>query len=496
MLKRLRVIIAVASIVAVTLLFLDVSGFAARHWAWMAKIQLIPALLSLNLIVLAFLIGLTLLMGRIYCSVICPLGIFQDVTARIRKFFAGKKARNSFRYHAEYRYVRYTVLTVFAVLLILGLTNLTASALAGLLEPYSEYGRMASQLLGPLYDSANNLLADWSAARDNYIFSHVAHATQWPVLIVAVLTFVVIVLMPRREYCNTICPVGAILGILAKHAWLRPVIDTSRCNGCRKCERNCKGNCIDAEHHKIDYSRCVVCFDCLNNCSQKAIRYVHPAKEKRQTQSVDGRRSFITTSAVVAASLAANALEGGDGVLAPVKNKKRPLRAVNPVPAGSLGIDNLRAHCTACQLCIRSCPEGVLQPSTDLDSFMQPVMWFNEGYCRPECNKCSELCPAGAINPVSLEEKSSIKIGTAVVDTETCISASAGQHCGLCSRSCPAGAISMVKGDNGNMCPVVNEEACIGCGSCEYHCPVGTAGHIRSDRAAIHVEGILRHRTI
>lgn len=498
MLKRIRVVLAAISLLAVTLLFLDFTGYASVHWGWMAKIQLMPAIMSLNLLVIAALVAVTLLLGRVYCSVICPLGIFQDVVSRVRTILGGKKAKNRYKYQRQYKHVRYTVLTLFVVLLILGFSNLMASAFAGLLEPYSEYGRIASQLFAPVYDGANNLLADWSVNEDNYMFAHVANVTQLPLLIVAAITFVVVVFFAwftGREYCNAVCPVGTVLGILSRYSLLKPVIDKSKCNGCRKCERNCKSSCIDGKNHKIDYSRCVACMDCLNNCAQHAISYSHP-KSVKEHVTVEGRRSFITTGVVVTATLVAQAHEGGDGALAPVKNKKRPERDVNPVPAGAKSITNLNSHCTACQLCVRSCPNGVLQPSTELETFMQPVMWFTDGYCRTECTKCSEVCPAGAILPVTEDVKSSIKIGTAVVDADMCISASSGQHCGLCSRSCPVGAIEMIETENGNLRPVVNDQACIGCGSCEYHCPVGTAGHIRADHSAIYVEGLEVHRMV
>ena len=135
----------------------------------------------------------------------------------------------------------------------------------------------------------------------------------------------------------------------------------------------------------------------------------------------------------------------------------------------------------------------MLRPSLSASRFMQPELVFTGGFCRPDCTECSHVCPAGAIKPVDVAEKTAIRIGRAVVDTATCISAAYGQHCGNCARHCPAGAIQMVKGPNGNMRPSVDESVCIGCGSCEYHCPVGTAGHISSDKAAIYVEGYKVH---
>ncbi len=500
MLTIIRITLALLCLVAATLLFVDVSGFAARHLAWLPRLQFMTALLSLNAVVIAALILLTLVLGRVYCSVICPLGVFQDVINRLRSRFGGKKSRNRFGFKPERKILRYGFLALFAVLVALGLTHVTAMAMAGLLDPYSAFGRIASELFAPVYDGACNLLADWSESQGNYYFTRVAYVTRVPLLIVAALTFVVVVVFAwigGRSYCNMICPVGTILGLLSRNALLRPVIDTSLCNGCRKCERNCKASCIDGKNHRIDYSRCVVCMDCIGNCSQHAISFSPVLKKtKNDGRAVDGaRRRFIVTGAALAGSLAAAAHKEGDGALAPVKMKKRAVRLTDIVPAGAKSAANLRSHCTACQLCISSCPDEVLQPSTDLTTFMQPVMWYNKGYCRPECTRCSDVCPTGAIEPVSVEEKSSVKIGTAVVDADRCISVADGKHCGLCSRSCPAGAIEMVKID-GNMRPVVNEGACIGCGSCEYHCPVGTAGHLPSERAAIYVEGLSEHRLI
>lgn len=505
MLKTVRVSLAVIFITAVTLLFVGNTEFAVRHWAWLAKCQFMPALLSLNVIAIVVIAVVTAVMGRVYCSVICPLGIFQDVIGFIRRKTGGRKGRNRFSFKSEKKWLRYGVAALFVMLVVLGFTNLAAMSLAGLLEPYSAYGRVASQIFAPAADGVNNLLADWSAEQGNYLFSHVAYVTRVPLLIVAAVTLIVVVLMAwfgGRDYCNKICPVGTILGLIGRAPLLRPVIDMTKCNGCRKCERNCKSSCIDGAHHKIDYSRCVVCMDCIGNCSQGAISYrLAPRKTNvaANDQKPSARRKFIATGLVFAGALAAKAHEEGDGALAPLKLKRRAVRLNDVVPAGARSVANLRSRCTACQLCVTACPESVLQPSTDAVSLLQPVMWFNKGYCRTDCTRCSDVCPAGAIVPVTVEEKSSIKIGTAVVDADRCIWAADGKHCGLCSRSCPTKAIRMVRTSDmarGHKRPVVNESACIGCGSCEYHCPVGTAGRITSDRAAIYVEGLSEHRVI
>ncbi|MBD5174783.1 MAG: 4Fe-4S dicluster domain-containing protein [Bacteroidales bacterium] len=507
MLKYLRRIIAVLSIITLTLLFVDFTGTVAVHWAWLAKIQLVPALLSVNALAVVFLVVLTLIFGRLYCSVICPMGIFQDVVERFRHWFAPKKKKKLglYRFEPERRVWRYTLLGLFVVLLIVGHLGLIATSLAGILDPYSAYGRIAGQFFVPLWRIGALAVAETAASKGTYILA--GYPPQWyfslGVTIVAAITALIVMVMAWRTgrgYCNTICPVGTLLGLLSRYSLLKPVIDTDKCNRCGSCGRKCKAKCIDTKNHVIDYSRCVVCFDCINNCSQGAISYKIRRSEKHaDAPATDptGRRNFIIGTAVVAGTLAAKAGgKTGDGGFAPLKSKKTVPGTVHPVPAGAISIKHLRSHCTACQLCISECPNQVLRPSASFEAFMQPEMVFNSGYCHTDCNRCAEICPAGAIKPIDLTVKAVTKIGTAVVDPDICLSASQGVSCGSCSRYCPAEAIQMVETAEGTLRPVVDEVACIGCGSCEFHCPVGTVESTASNYPAIHVNAVGNHRQI
>ena len=182
-----------------------------------------------------------------------------------------------------------------------------------------------------------------------------------------------------------------------------------------------------------------------------------------------------------------------DGGLAVIEEKKIPERAVQITPPGSLSARNFAQHCTACQLCVSVCPNQVLRPSGNLMKLMQPEMSYERGYCRPECTKCSEVCPAGAIHPITKADKSAIQIGHAVWIKENCICVTDHVDCGNCARHCPAGAIQMVPSDPKNeqsiKIPVVNTERCIGCGACENLCP-------SRPFSAIYVEGHKMHRTV
>ena len=490
--SKIRRILALVFFTFITLLFLDFTGTIHAWFGWMAKIQFLPALLALNVGVIIGLVVLTLIMGRIYCSVICPLGIFQDIIS----WFGGKAKKNRFRYSKPLTWLRYGMLALFVVAFIAGIGSIVA-----LLAPYSAYGRIVSNLISPIYLWGNNLLAYFAEQANSYAF----YTTEiWlkggATFVVAILTLVVLAFLSwknGRTYCNTICPVGTVLGFLSRFSLLKPVIDTDKCNGCGLCARNCKAACIDSKNHAIDYSRCVVCLDCIDKCKQGAIKYVPRKKSTAtcETENVDnGRRAFMTASAIAATASVVKAQEKKlDGGLATIVNKEKPLRETPIVPPGALSAKNFAQHCTACQLCVQVCPNQVLRPSTGLMNMMQPEVSYERGYCRPECTKCSEVCPAGAIRPIDRAEKSSIQVGHAVWVEKNCIVNTDNVSCGNCARHCPTGAIQMVSKDANNpkslKIPVVNTERCIGCGACENLCP-------SRPFSAIYVEGHEVHKEI
>lgn len=515
MLKTIRRTLAAISFIGITLLFLDFTGTLHTYLSWLAGIQLLPAFLAMNFIVVAGLIVLTLIFGRIYCSVICPLGIMQDIIARCSITLHNRLNKRKFKYayHKEMRILRYLMLVVFVALLVAGFTSF-----AGLIEPYSAFGRIATNLFAPLYGWANNGLAAVAEHYDSYAFYTTEVWVKGGVsLFVAVVTLVVVGALAAsngRSYCNSICPVGTILSFFARFSWMKVVIDADRCKNCGQCAANCKVHCIDVKNHKIDYSRCVVCGNCLNNCKFNCIAYGHKPMidkenaivsdyEKRKAAEASGevkadqpdnsRRAFLLSAAAVTAGAAlAQAEKKVDGGLAAIEDKQIPERKGKLVPPGAQNHRHFYQHCTACQLCISACPNGVLRPSTDLNTLMQPEMQFERGYCRPECSRCSEVCPNDAIRLIDAAEKSNIKIGTARVITANCLSAK-GVSCGNCERHCPVGAIQMVnlkpEDPENKPIPVVDPECCIGCGACENLCPVRPI-------SAIIVDGIDQHRNI
>ena len=491
MLKKIRTILAVVFFALITLLFLDFTGTLHQWLGWLAKIQFLPAVMALNVIVVVVLVVLTLIFGRIYCSVICPLGVFQDILARIRR------KKNKYSYSKEVKWLRYPVLVLFIIAAVVGVGSLFQ-----LLAPYSSYGRIATMIFQPLWMFGNNVLAAIAERADSYAFYSVdVWMKSMPVFVIALATLVVLLVLAwrgGRTYCNTICPVGTILSFFARFSWLKIRFDEDKCKNCSLCSKNCKAACIDYKTHSVDYSRCVVCGNCIEKCKFGALKYTGPSGSSRKAGSSDSidasKRSFLVASALVStAALAQKKEKLMDGGLAEIEDKVASERQTPLTPPGSLSYDNLSKRCTGCQLCVSECPNDVLRPSTDLMHLMLPVMSYERGFCRPECTRCSDVCPAGAIKPLDDVEKSSIQIGHAVFIKKNCVAVTDGVECGNCARHCPSGAIEMVMLDENDeespSVPAINEAACIGCGACEYVCPARPF-------SAIYVEGHEVHKKI
>ena len=498
MLRKIRILLATVMMIGITWLFLDFTG-TAYHWlGWMPKIQLLEALLAGSVIIVLLLTVLTLVLGRIYCSVICPLGIMMDIFG----WFGKKAKKNRYTYSKEKKWLRYPLLAVLIIAHVVGL-----AVLVQLLAPYSTFGIIATNLLQPAYQAGNNVLAAIAEHYDSYAFYH---SEIWlrsisSLVIAAVMLVIIAVIAWRngRTWCNTICPVGTLLSLISRFSLLKIHFDIDKCRNCSMCSKNCKASCIDFKTHTVDASRCVVCGDCIESCKFGALSLSHrPLQKERGPKPSDteepspegGRRSFLLASAMLTtAALAQSKDKIMDGGLAEIEDKVAPERQTPLTPPGSLSAQNMARNCTGCQLCISQCPNQVLRPSSDLMHLMQPVMSYERGYCRPECNRCSEVCPAGAIKPIKHEDKASTQIGHAVWIKKNCIPLTDGVECGNCARHCPVGAIEMVPSnpddEESPYVPAVNESRCIGCGACEYLCPARPF-------SAIYVEGHEVHKEV
>ena len=272
-LRLLRIIFAGLFFSLIFLFFCDFAGVLPKQLHGLMHIQLVPAILSESILILIFLATLTLLFGRIYCSVICPLGVFQDIISWFTQ--RGKKKnrkRRWFDYSKPQTILRYSILGICAAFLIFGIT-----APLLYLDPYSNFGRIAVSLFRPLVMEGNNLL-NWIALKlhiYHFYYVTVYTVTGWSLAIAATAFLIVgiMALLRGRLFCNTICPVGTLLGLVSRFSLFRIALDKSKCNSCGLCGKACKSQCMNTKERFIDTSRCVVCFNCLDRCKQEGVSY-------------------------------------------------------------------------------------------------------------------------------------------------------------------------------------------------------------------------------
>ncbi len=506
LLRYTRITVEAICALLLTALLVDYSMGTARIAGWLARIQFLPACLSMSFGIIAFWLGFTLIFGRVYCSTVCPLGAFQDLIARMPSLSRRKKPfRLRRNYTPPQTAVRYAALAILAA----GLMG--ATFILSYIEPYTVYSRISVYLLKPAYGSAENLIADlgeftglWTIALVNVGVISVTG------IIISVATLAIIAVTSIRHgrwFCNTACPTGAALGIVSRYSIFHMDIDTDKCVQCRKCVRVCKAECISMPDHVVDTSRCVVCFNCVNACDSGAITYTSKRKQlsipmmqriipvgSRQgevsAQGIDtatkavtaarpmDRRKFLTAGIVAAASpLLARAADKISARIEPLETGSVPLVPARYVtPPGTKSRNEFLQKCTGCGLCISHCTSQVLRPSSGQYSYrhlMVPVMDFSRNWCYYDCNRCTTLCPTDALHPLTRDEKRRFVNGLARVDATNCISAVEGTPCGACARRCPAGAIAMrpLNDTTPNVMPVIDPSKCIGCGACEYICP-------------------------
>lgn len=543
----------VAAVVFLAFVACFVGAAPAGSWLeWPLHLQFVPALGAVisgrvwAWLALGFLLLLTLLFGRVYCSWLCPLGMMQDAVNRLARprYAKGSAAR----YTSNHRLIRLLAgLVGFGSILFCGTLLLTW------LDPYSIAARFMAAVVQPAAEGLGQAFG-WSTVAPDWL-----RYAPWllAVVIVSVLIPLGFALLRGRLYCNSICPVGALLGLIARCAPLMPRIDETRCRLCARCQRSCKAHAIDLRTLRIDATRCVACYDCVEACENEALklRAHNPFDAAARKPTALSRRateapasctatsaSAATTSTSPASDASAAAAPAASGLASPLATESAEKLAdggaPRPAPHGSaahaesaapsasrasggpdmsrrafLGfglaslatalipsagsaaasggtaeagsnigpgtlppgagdLDRFLDVCTGCGLCIASCPSRVLRPSyTTLGwrGLMKPYLDYSAGFCAPDCNRCSQVCPTGALMPLSLADKQKTQIGLVDFRQQHCIVWQQNRSCALCADRCPTGAIEAVEVRR----PSVNPDTCVGCGGkrCQRSCP-------------------------
>lgn len=482
-----RIAAAAVMLATITVLLTASGASVALALGWTARIQIVPMAMAGAIAGLVGQALAALVFGRIYCSTICPLGTVQDITARIPRMGRNRWI-HPWHYMAPRTALRWTMLGLTVVA---GVCSI--AIVPSLLDPYSTYARFASEWLRPVaatFQGEQAMIASGLAAVTALAVMAAVAALAW---------------RGGRTVCNTVCPAGTFLGLFSRYSLLHIDIDTDLCVNCRKCEHICKGHCIDLDSHTVDGSRCVMCFDCTAVCPEEAITYT--TRRKRLSlpmmQRVDAgtatsasssnvtentvaptssssqpirisRRGFMATGLILAS---APLLARAGKILAPFDATPDDSARYPIAPPGRRTLADFHQKCTACGLCVSHCPGHVLRPAGKDYGWrhsLQPLLDYDRGRCLYDCTLCTELCPTGALEPLTVDEKHIFIIGHAYVEPDLCVG------CGACAWTCPRQVIKITSPEGRRRrLAVVGNNGCIGCGACQDVCPVKPVKAIR-----------------
>jgi MauM/NapG family ferredoxin protein len=408
--------------------------------------------------------------------------------------------RRSLRLPARLRLTKYALLSVLVVMAALG------SATLLVLDPIGLLVRTATTVLIPGLDyavtRAETAMMHVGALQGsvNLIEDHlrgsllpIAQPHYSGVVVLGGLFAALVALnaLGDRFWCRYLCPLGALLGLLAKVAVLRPVVSAS-CGSCGRCASACRLGAIEGEGShdgpspEIVSSECTVCLDCLVACrGEQGVSFAPSLKPAPWRAYDPGRRDFLVAAA---AGIGGVALLGA-GVWTP-HSDTRLIR-----PPGAADEERFLSRCLRCGECLKVCPTAGLQPSlgeAGLAGLWTPVLKPRLGYCAYDCHACGQVCPSGAIPSLALAAKQRQAIGVAVIDRDRCLPWARNVPCGVCQEVCPlpTKAITLTDGAGvanglgatGPARPIVAAARCIGCGACENHCPLQGVAAIRIER--------------
>ena len=364
-------------------LFYGVKVFDVQFLPLVQKLIIDFSILTLALFVL--LAGITFVFGRIYCSLVCPFGILQEIIGFVKSKIIKNKAVKRVNFPLKY----------FVAAIVWGLFAGGTVFVIRYIDPYSVF------------------VSSMSLAAAGLIVSVLALAA---------------VIFKDRIFCTDFCPAGTVLGLLSKISPFKIYIEDI-CISCGECERNCPSGCINSKEKTVDNETCVKCLKCLSVCPKGGIKYRIP---QQKTQFNPKRRDFIISAAALA--LFAGMVKAGAELKDKIAEKIKDVI----LPPGAVNKERFLNKCLNCNLCVENCPNGIIK-KTD-GEFGAVQIDYQKSFCKFDCNKCSKICPSGAIKRLSLDEKQKTRIGMAVINPDKCT------NCGECARICPNRAIIIEKG--------------------------------------------------
>ena len=421
----------------------------------------------------------TAILGRVFCGWVCPLGTLNNMAGLLTRWRWKTAPLNWYR-------VKYSILIFLLI------SSLFTLQLTGIVDPLSLLIRSLSVTVYPMFSYATGAAFDTVYSTDipvvvsisEFIYTILKKTVlpfQQPFFVqgvlIGILFFLILGanLVERRFWCKFLCPLGALLGLLSRYAFLKRSVSEG-CDSCGACTASCQGGAAPDRREEWKNTECFICGNCDDICPRNAVSFGFSLK--KPGASLDLGKRYVAGSIL-------------SGIVAVPLLRISPLMKpayANPLlirPPGSVDEKAFLQKCVKCGECMKVCITNGLQPTfleAGLEGIWSPVLIPRIGYCEYRCTLCGQVCPTEAIQKLDLAEKEKVRIGSAMVDKGRCLPYAHATPCIVCEEVCPTPKKAIwletvtVKDREGKEIivkqPKVDLTLCIGCGICEAKCPV------------------------
>jgi len=447
------------------------------------SVMLVTKTLMIIFIPVIFVMGLTLIFGRVFCSWICPMGSLLDI---FQRFLPAKPVKK-----IAFPEVKNHIMIVSLIAALFGLQ------LAGYVDPFAILFRGLTFVIDPVlnisvtgfFDYLYLNAPEWLSSVSEPVYQFLKKILlpyQRTIFVTTGISFIILFavflleMIERRFWCKKICPLGALLSFISRFSIFRR-FPKKLCTTCKSCEPHCRMGAFDDQGHHLD-NQCSRCLECYQICPQDRVKFSFKLFHKKGVSPNISRRHFVGSTIIGAVLPFINAVDAQHKIPNPYLLR----------PPGALKEDKFQDICIRCGECMKVCITNALQPTlleTGWTGLFSPRLIPRLGYCEFNCNLCGQVCPTGAIQRLSRDQKHHTVIGKAVFDKNRCLPYAKHTACIVCEEHCPVynKAIQyktvFVKDKDGQDIeikqPYVIEDRCIGCGICENKCPLPGEAAIR-----------------
>jgi polyferredoxin len=190
-----------------------------------------------GLFILAAILIMSLVFGKIFCSWLCPIGFISEVLGDLGDKIFRRRLLLPKTLDWPLRFVKYLLLGFFVYIIFFTMTKLA---------------------LQTFLDSPYNLTAD---IKMYYFFAEIT-----PFALTVIVALVLLSILIRGFWCRYLCPYGALLGILSLLSPQKIKRNSTTCIDCGKCAKVCPSLIKVDKISTVWSDECTSCLACVDAC--------------------------------------------------------------------------------------------------------------------------------------------------------------------------------------------------------------------------------------